>query len=187
MRPLLLAALVALPALAQDEPRYPLRLTIPGVANAAQVSPVLYRGAQPTGEGFQELKKLGVKGVISMRSGQEDEKLAKGLGLFTFRIPTVQWRALDRDVVAALKVIVTPSYQPVFVHCQAGKDRTGLVVGAYQVLFGGKSVDQAQEERRSFGALWLYRANEDYLERLRLPKVRDELRARVEKAPVPSP
>ncbi len=191
MRRLALLALAALPLLAQPapapEPAYPLRLSIPGVANAAQVSPVLYRGAQPTEEGFRELSKLGLKTILSMRKGHEDPKVLSGLGLFAFRVPSVQWRAESEDVVAALKVIATPSFQPVFVHCQAGRDRTGLVVAAYEVLYLGRPVDQAVAERRSYGAWGIWRSSEDFLERLKFGKVREDLLAMIESAPAPKP
>ncbi len=180
---LLLAAIAALPAPAQVLPQ---RLRIPGVANAAQVSSVLYRGAQPTEQGFLELRKLGVKTVLSMRSAHDDRKLVRGLGFYTFRIPARQWHPETEDVLAALKVIVTPSLQPVFVHCQAGKDRTGLVVALYEVLFAGRSVDDAIAERRSYGALEIWFPNERYLERLRDEAFRTWLLGRISKEPLPA-
>src|SRR5437588_10703335 len=40
---------------------------IPGLPNFAKVSDGLYRGAQPTREGFVALKQMGVKTVIDLR------------------------------------------------------------------------------------------------------------------------
>jgi protein tyrosine phosphatase (PTP) superfamily phosphohydrolase (DUF442 family) len=54
---------------------------IPGVGNFAQISPVLYRGAQPTAEGFKELKKMGIKTVVNLRSMHTDRRKIKGCGL----------------------------------------------------------------------------------------------------------
>ena len=45
----------------------------PGLPNLHQVSDTLYRGAQPTVEGMGELKKLGVKTVISLRAHHNDD------------------------------------------------------------------------------------------------------------------
>lgn len=185
-RLLALLLLAASPALAQP-PEFPKRLQLRGVANAAQVSPVLYRGAQPTKEGFRELARAGVKTILSMRIGIDDGKILGELGLKSFRVPALQWRPDTKDVVAALKVIVTPAFQPVFVHCQAGKDRTGLVVAAYEILFQGRSVEEAITERRSFGALGLWAENERWLERLNNPSVKSGLVKMVESAPLPEP
>ena len=40
------------------------RLSIPGIENAGKISDLLYRGAQPRGEGYEELKKLGISIVV---------------------------------------------------------------------------------------------------------------------------
>ena len=56
-----------------------------------------------------------------------------GLGLNSYRLRAKQWHPENEDVVRAMKVILTPEYQPVFVHCQAGKDRTGLFVAVYRI------------------------------------------------------
>ena len=43
--------------------------TAPGIKNFDQVDAHVYRGGQPTNEGFQYLSKLGVKTVIDLREG----------------------------------------------------------------------------------------------------------------------
>src|SRR5256885_1649694 len=53
---------------------------VPGVPNFARVSDVLYRGAQPTHEGFLELKKLGVRTVVSLRQMHSDRDMLSGTG-----------------------------------------------------------------------------------------------------------
>jgi len=53
---------------------------LPGLPNFAQVSPVLYRGAQPTPKGFNRLKTIGVKTVVDLRAkGNRDELEGKEL------------------------------------------------------------------------------------------------------------
>jgi protein tyrosine/serine phosphatase len=64
----------------QEEALRP-REDIKGLKNFAKVSDILYRGAQPTKEGFAELKKLGIKTVINLRAKHSDEELIKGLDL----------------------------------------------------------------------------------------------------------
>ena len=48
----------------------PLELT--GVPNLHKVSDALYRSAQPTAEGMRNLKELGVKTIINLRSFHSD-------------------------------------------------------------------------------------------------------------------
>lgn len=43
-------------------------MELPGLSNLHKVSDDLYRGAEPTAEGVQQLKKLGLKTIIDLRS-----------------------------------------------------------------------------------------------------------------------
>ena len=43
-------------------------LSLPGCKNLYRVSETLYRGAQPTAEGFKKLKKLGIKTVLNLET-----------------------------------------------------------------------------------------------------------------------
>src|SRR6267154_5289904 len=53
-----------------------------GVPQFAQVTPTLYRGAQPTAEGFASLDKLGVNIVVDLRGSRASErKLVTRLGM----------------------------------------------------------------------------------------------------------
>jgi len=161
------------------------RVEVPGVPNFAAVSPDLMRGAQPTAEGFRALRERGVRTIVSLRASHADEEMMSGLGLRHYRLRTRQWRPETEDVVKAMKVILAPESQPVFVHCQAGKDRTGLVVAVYRVLVDGWTVDDAIAERRALGANAIWEENEAYLKRLRTPAFRRFLRAKIELAPMP--
>jgi hypothetical protein len=43
-----------------------------GVGDFAAVTPTLYRGSQPTHEGFKELAKMGIKIVVDVRGTKRD-------------------------------------------------------------------------------------------------------------------
>ena len=161
------------------------REEVSGVPNFAVVSPVLSRGAQPTREGFRQLREQGIRTILTLRAGHDDGAVLAGLGLNSYRIHARQWNPETEDVVRAMKVILTPEYQPVFVHCQAGKDRTGLVVAVYRILVDGWSVDDAIAERKMFGATDFWEENKAYLRRLGSAEARRDLMAAIEAAPVP--
>ncbi len=180
-----LFVLLVAPALALAGAEPAMREPVAGVPNFAVVSPVLSRGAQPTHEGFRALRERGIRTIVALRWGHDDAALLAGLGLNSYRLRAKQWHPETEDVVRAMKVILTPQYQPVFVHCQAGKDRTGLVVAVYRILVDGWSVDDAIAERKAFGAAALWEENETYLMRLRSAQARRDLMAAIVAAPVP--
>jgi hypothetical protein len=61
------------------------RLKLAGVHNAGKISDQLFRGAQPSEQGFSELKKLGVTSIVNLRQRSREveweRKLAESLGL----------------------------------------------------------------------------------------------------------
>jgi tyrosine-protein phosphatase SIW14 len=183
MTSLLAVVLASALALAGGEPA--MREVIPGVRNFAVVSPVLSRGAQPTREGFEQLRERGIRTIVDLRWLHGNEKALAGLGLNSYRLRAKQWHPETEDVARAMKVILTPEYQPVFVHCQAGKDRTGLVVAVYRILVDGWSVEDAIAERKIFGAADFWEDSKTYLRRLESPEARRKLMAAIEAAPVP--
>ena len=178
-------ALVCASALALPGGEPAVREAVPGVRNFAVVSPVLSRGAQPTREGFERLRTRGIRTILDLRWLHGDDEALAGLGLNSYRLRAKQWHPETEDVVRAMKVILTPEYQPVFVHCQAGRDRTGLVVAVYRILVDGWSVEDAIAERKLFGAADFWEDSRTYLRRLASPEARHRLMAAIEAAPVP--
>jgi protein tyrosine/serine phosphatase len=132
------------------EPLTP-RNDIPGLKNYAKVSDALHRGQQPTAEGFAELKKMGIKTVVNLRSFNSDRSELEGLGLQYVHIYCKAWHPEDEDVVKFLQVVSDPKNQPVFVHCQHGADRTGMMVASYRIVEQGWSVEDAAKELGHFG------------------------------------
>lgn len=132
------------------------RNDLPGLTNFAQVSPVLYRGAQPTAEGFAQLNKMGIKTVVNLRSFHSDKGLLKGTGMHYINIPCKAWHPEEEDILLFLKVIEDPANQPVFVHCQQGSDRTGCAVASYRMVVQNWSREEATAElpRFNFHPIW---------------------------------
>jgi tyrosine-protein phosphatase SIW14 len=144
----------------------------PGVPNFAQVAPGLYRGAQPTAEGFAALKKMGVKTVIDLRSMHSDRDKLKGLGLRYAEIPCFAWHPEDEDVARFLKLVADPANQPIFVHCAQGADRTGYMVAAYRMVEQGWSADDARQEMTGFHFHPLWTEITEYLGKFDAAKMR---------------
>lgn len=127
---------------------------VAGVSNFGQVTPKLYRGAQPTTKGFESLAKMGVNIVVDLREGNEgnsEEKLVTQSGMKFISIP---WRCTnpkDDYFAKFLAVMRDNSDKKVFVHCHVGIDRTGMMIAAYRMSEQGWTADEALREMRSFG------------------------------------
>jgi protein tyrosine/serine phosphatase len=139
------------------------RKDVPGVDNFAKISDGLYRGAQPTKEGFAELKKMGIKTVVNLRSFHSDRDEMKGTGLQYLHIYCKAWHPEDEDVLKFLKLINDPANQPVFVHCQHGADRTGMMVASYRIIEQGWNPDDAAKETHNFGFHKMFKDIQKYL------------------------
>jgi protein tyrosine/serine phosphatase len=121
--------------------------------NLHKVSDALYRGAQPDQEGFAELKALGIRTVVNLRTFRGEGRAVQDAGLEYVKIPMQAWRTEDEDFDEFLRVVSDPRRQPVFVHCRHGADRVGLSVAIYRVALQGWSKEAALEEmtRGGFG------------------------------------
>jgi protein tyrosine/serine phosphatase len=124
---------------------------LPGLSNFAKISDGLWRGAQPDARGFAELKRMGVKTVVNLRTSSSDREALAGLGLDYLELP-IEPQDLEVDeVVTFLKVATDPGRQPVFVHCKHGADRTGTVVAMYRIVEQGWPREKALSELDRFG------------------------------------
>ena len=98
-----------------------------------------------------ELKKLGVRTVINLRSFHSDKDEASNTGIKTVRFTTQPWDSDDKDVVAFLKVMTDTNNLPAMVHCQRGADRTGLMCAMYRVVLCGWEKKEAIDELKNGG------------------------------------
>jgi len=132
------------------------RLTgVSGLENFARVNPNLYRGAQPTEEGFRQLKAMGVKTVIGLRSNHSTKKEVEAAGLFSIELPLKAdlecVPPTDAEIRKFFDVVLDPTRQPCYFHCAFGKDRTGTMAAIYRMEMDGWSPDEALQEMDSFG------------------------------------
>jgi tyrosine-protein phosphatase SIW14 len=122
-------------------------LTIKGVPNAGQVTPRLYRGAQPTAQGFEALAGLGINIVVDLRGSREDERerVAK-LGMQYVAIPWHCPFPKDDAFAQFLTLLRQNPGKKVFVHCRLGDDRTGMMVAAFRIAEQGWTAQEAMNE-----------------------------------------
>ena len=130
-----------------------------GVSNFHCINEQLYRGAQPSAEGFQNLARLGVKTVIDLRGGTSramaEKKMVEAAGMRYVNLPFSGHAAPSAEQVAEVMALFNSgSAGPVFVHCRRGADRTGTVVACYRVLHDHWSNEKALTEAKADGMSW---------------------------------
>jgi tyrosine-protein phosphatase SIW14 len=155
---------------------------LPGLPNFGRVSDALYRGAQPSPEGLQRLKQMGVKTVVDLRGESHRDEL-EDLGLKYVHIPTNVFQIEDAKVIDFLRVVRDPANQPVFVHCERGADRTGCYVAEYRMVEQGWSEPDAQLELHNFHYNPFFGGIITYLRRLDPEHVRRQLDSAIKAAP----
>ena len=131
------------------------------IPNFHKVNDSLYRGGQPTKKGLKKLKSLGIKTVVSLKgrnkATQEEQKTLLTMGMQYYNIPlSVYAQPDDKDVIQLLEIVLKKSNQPVFVHCESGRDRTGAMIALYRVVVEGYSIKEAYKEAKRLG-FWPYR------------------------------
>ena len=137
--------------------------------NFQKVNDHVYRGAQPTDDGFRELAQLGIKTVIDLRqigehSQADEQKLVTSLGMRYVSIPMAGMSTpKDEQVTAVLALLSDTTSGPVFVHCKRGADRTGMVVAVYRVSQDGWENKKALNEAKSYGMSFFERAIQHYV------------------------
>jgi protein tyrosine/serine phosphatase len=136
------------------------------IHNFCVVTPnVLWRGERPTKADAQWLVEHRVGTVVSLQlddrrafeSAAVDQDLSQSVS--DFHVPgfsTLHLLSPARlDVhLAQFIAIVRSAPQPIYVHCRAGVDRSGVLIAAYRILVEGVSPEEAIAEMGRFHSPW---------------------------------
>lgn len=130
--------------------------SVQGIHNFYKVDEHVYRGAQPTDDGFQYLAKIGIKTVIDLRGASEgrrnEESVVTAAGMKYINIPmTGLTPPLEAEMTKILGMLEDATTGPIFVHCQRGADRTGAVIASYRIDHDGWDNARALKEAVSNG------------------------------------
>lgn len=133
--------------------------TAHGIKNFLQVDQFVYRGAQPTREGYAYLARIGVKTVIDLREPGErskaEESAVMAAGMKYVNVPmTGLTPPTDSEISKILGILEDQSAGAAFVHCMRGADRTGAVIAAYRIDHdrwdNGRALREAKDMGMSF-------------------------------------
>ncbi len=107
--------------------------------------PGLYSGPSPVeAHDFEELKKLGVRTIISVDGARPELELARAEGMRYVHIP-VGYHGISRDQTLAIARAISDLPGPVYVHCHHGKHRGPAAVATAAIALGRINTDQALE------------------------------------------
>jgi tyrosine-protein phosphatase SIW14 len=134
------------------------KIVLHGVPNPGEVTPLLFRGAQPSAEGFSTLSKMGIGIVIDLRGERDGEReRVTALGMEYIAIPSHCSHMTDEGVAKFLTVLRDNPDKKIFVHCVYGVDRTGMMIAAYRMTQGW-TAEESRREMESFGFSRKHRA-----------------------------
>ena len=147
-----------------------------GLPNLHQVTATLYRVGQPTAGGMQQLKAMGVKTVINLRSFSSDRDEIGDTGLIYEHIYMEAWHPEREEIVRFLQIVTDKDRTPAFVHCQHGADRTGLMCAIYRVAVCDWTKEEAIREmtKGGFGHHTIWKNIVRFIEELDIDEIKKE-------------
>jgi tyrosine-protein phosphatase SIW14 len=130
-------------------------MTIQGVPNAGSVTGTLYRGAQPHDSAYADLQKLGMGIVVDLRgeSGEvsAEQRSVESLGMKFVNLPWSGAGLPSRDELLTFFTLLRDNPDTkIFLHCQYGADRTGVMIALYRIAVDHWTPEQAITEMKEF-------------------------------------
>ena len=119
------------------------KLKIEGIKNVYRLSPRIITGGQPDVEvGFAELQKLGVKTIVSVTDETPDVDTAKRYGLKYVHVP-MDYEGVSTEQREKILGTVTETSDPVYIHCNSGRNRGATAAAICLIGAEGKSNEEA--------------------------------------------
>ena len=120
--------------------------------NLAQVTPEVWRSAQPAPRDIARFAAAGGRTVVNLRGGREHGSWPlqreacerHGLALVDFVLRSRE--APDREVVRRLETLMAGLALPVLVHCKSGADRAGLFAAVFLLTREGATAAEARRQ-----------------------------------------
>jgi hypothetical protein len=122
-----------------------------------EVAPGIYRGPAPeSAADFRQLRDLGVRTVLDLRKFRQRRldqtcRCVRAYGMSYIRSPLSFRPERDGSPERALRLLTSAHLHPVYLHCELGRDRSGLVIGLYRVRCQDWSACAAYAEMQRFG------------------------------------
>jgi protein-tyrosine phosphatase len=125
------------------------------IKNFRRIIDNIYAGSAPEVEDLAKLQKMGIKYILSLdlSSANKIKTYLKSLNIKHIIIPLETSNTINDNLKYLIRNIqrILTGYQPIYIHCLHGSDRTGLAIAAYKVLKYNYPAKQAINEVRKYG------------------------------------
>ncbi|WP_413295199.1 tyrosine-protein phosphatase [Bdellovibrio sp. HCB185ZH] len=114
----------------------------------------LYRSAQLDPLEFKRyIKKYKIQSIINLRGAeplslwwQQELAVSKQFGVIHYDIPMTAEEIPHRKNLLKLLDLLNMAPRPILIHCQGGADRSGEASAIYQMVYQGKSKEEALKQ-----------------------------------------
>jgi len=118
----------------------------------------VYRGAQSRDAEYDILRRdLHIRTILRLNEDDDPSEAARcaEYGIVLRTVPLAASTIGDASSCEAIRkayaVLDDPGAQPIYVHCQAGRDRTGFLVGLFRIRNQGWPIERVLAELRQHG------------------------------------
>ena len=164
-------------------------IEVKGVPNLYKVSENLYRSAQPTAQGMKNLKRMGIRTIVNLRSFNSDRGEIGKTDIGYEHIYMKAWHPEEKEVIRFLQIVTDPDNTPVLVHCQHGADRTGTMCALYRITVQGWTKKAAIREMTDggFGFHKIWQNLPDWINELDIVSIKEQIGIKDSADPVTQP
>ena len=129
------------------------------VRNVSEVhAGVLYRSGQPQGAALKDLRdRYHIRTVISLvapdstPAAKAEAEFCQANGIRFVSLPLENAEFTEAQAAQFLATVRDPACQPVLVHCEYGRNRTGYAVAYYRIAVDHWTYEAAVDEARRLG------------------------------------
>ncbi|MBI4717906.1 MAG: cytochrome c [Planctomycetes bacterium] len=135
----------------EEQARDTAREPTAGLHNVVEVFPGFINGSAPEGDaGFESLRALGVRTVISVDGAPPDVERARARGLRYVHLP-IGYDGIGPEEALKLTRVVRDLPGPVYIHCHHGVHRSPAAAAAVMVGLGKATAEEATAFMRRAG------------------------------------
>ncbi len=120
------------------------------------VAPGVWRSGATNKRTIKRMQQHGLKTIVNFKRNEfyhrKERRTAQKLGIQYYHYPMDPKAEPNEQVLnEILDVISNPANQPVLIHCQSGKDRTGLIAALYKLKYTDVAFEAAYQEMLMYG------------------------------------